>query len=49
MAASGGVFKVIKNCHSLVLLASTLFYDRDGQGVVFKVVTNDNFIVFLAV
>ena len=26
-----------------------LFYDRDGQGGVFKVVKNDNFLVYLAV
>ena len=26
-----------------------LFYDRDGQGGVFKVMKNDNFLVFLNV
>ena len=42
--------ETIRVSHVVALpIVFILFYDRDGQGVVFKVVTNDNFLVFLAV
>ena len=44
------VHKIIKVSHKVTRpIVFILFYDRDGQGGVFKVMKNDHFLIFLAV
>ena len=44
------MYETIRVSHLVALpIVIILFYDRDGQEGVFKVVKNDNFLVFLVV